>query len=190
MILFFDTETTGKADMRSAPDAPHQPRLVQLAAILTDDTGKEMASFNVIIKPQGFVIPECAASVHGITTEIAVDYGIGLEAALPVFWQLALKPKVIAAHNIDFDLFILTGEYMRADFEDFPMEGAAHFCTMKAMTDVCQLPGPYGFKWPKLQEAHRHCFGSEFEGAHDALADVRACARVYFWLAKQREKAQ
>lgn len=40
MILFYDTETTGKADFRAAPDAAHQPRLVQLAAILANpDTG-------------------------------------------------------------------------------------------------------------------------------------------------------
>lgn len=62
------------------------------------------------------------------------------------------------------------------------------FCTMKAMTPVCKLHGNYGdFKWPKLQEAHKHAFGVEFDGAHDALADVRACARVYRWLMEQRK---
>ena len=37
MILFFDTETTGKADFKSSPDAAHQPRLVQFAALLMDE---------------------------------------------------------------------------------------------------------------------------------------------------------
>ena len=38
----------------------------------------------------------------------------------------------------------------------------------------------YGFKWPKLTEAFRHFIGKDMEGAHDALADVRGCAAVFF----------
>jgi DNA polymerase III epsilon subunit-like protein len=54
---------------------------------------------------------------------------------------------------------------------------------MKATTSICKLPGKYGdYKWPKLQESHLHFFGKEFEGAHDAMADVRACAAVYWAL--------
>ena len=186
MILFFDCETTGKADLRSAPDARHQPRLVQLAALLTDNDGKEMVSLSTIVKPDGFEIPESASCIHGITTKIATEYGVGLEAVLPMFAQLASKPQWICAHNVEFDLFIMTGEYLRAQVE-VPFDGAGYFCTMKEMTDVCQIPGPYGPKWPKLQEAYHHAFGCEFSGAHDAMADVRACAQIYFWLIKQRK---
>lgn len=183
MKLFFDTETTGKADFRSPPDADHQPRLVQLGAILTDDAGKELSAINLIIEPNGFEIPEEASRVHGITTEIARNYGVDLEVALSIFERLAKKPQVIAAHNIEFDLLIMRGELLRCGFEEDPFEGAQLFCTMDAMTPICRLPGNYGdFKWPRLQEAHKHAFGVEFEGAHDAMADVRACARLYFWL--------
>jgi DNA polymerase III epsilon subunit-like protein len=38
------------------------------------------------------------------------------------------------------------------------------------------------FKWPKLTEAYRHCYDRDFDGAHDALADVRATADVFRWL--------
>lgn len=182
MILFFDTETTGKADFRSKPDAPHQPRLVQLGALLTDDGGEEMACIDLIITPEGFTIPESASSIHGITTDVARAYGVGLEVALPAFAQLCTKPHVIVAHNIDFDLLIMRGEYLRASCEDDPFDGAKLFCTMQAMTPICNIPGPYGPKWPKLIEAYRHCFGEDFSGAHSAMADVRACARVYRWL--------
>lgn len=187
MILFFDCETTGKADFRAPPDSKHQPWLVQIAALLTDDAGKEMATLSAIVKPEGYSIPSEAVSIHGITTEIATDYGIGREALLPMFAQLAGKPKVICAHNVQFDLFIITSEYVRAGFDEVPTDGAVPFCTMKQMTDICNLSGPYGPKWPKLAEAHRHAFNSDFEGAHDAMADVRACAKVYWWLKAQRE---
>jgi DNA polymerase-3 subunit epsilon len=178
MILFFDTETTGKADMRSSPDAAHQPRIVQLAALLTDDKGEEKASINLIIKPDGFTIPVEASAIHGITTEIALLFGVEEIAALHVFDQLLMRSRLAVAHNIDFDGFMLSRKSRIRQERLF----RSWFCTMKATTDVCQLPGPYGFKWPKLQEAHQHCFGKPFDGAHDALADVRACKAVYFWL--------
>lgn len=186
MILFFDTETTGKADFKSPPDRDWQPRLVQLGAIMTDDDGKELSSINLIVKPNGFVIPEEASSIHGFTTKMAIECGIPLEEVLPVFGSLACNCNTFVAHNIDFDEFVMTGEFIRAGFESHPFETDATFlCTMKGMTDICKLPGPYGFKWPKLQEAYLHAFGKEFDGAHDAMADVRACLALHVWLTKQ-----
>jgi DNA polymerase III epsilon subunit-like protein len=186
MILFFDTETTGKANFKLEPDDLSQPRLVQLGAILTDDEGKEISSVNLIVRPKGFDIPDAAASIHGITTTLANQVGVPIVRVLHVFHQLASAAKCFAAHNIDFDEFILKGEFLRAKFTSTPFEtDKDFFCTMKGMTDVCQLPGPYRFKWPTLQEAHQHAFGREFKGEHDAMADVRACLALHFWLRKQ-----
>lgn len=61
---------------------------------------------------------------------------------------------------------------------------------MRDATDLVQCPptermvakGMKGFKSPNLQEAYKHFFGVEFEGAHDAMADVRACKDVFFKL--------
>src|ERR1051326_4611342 len=57
MVLFFDTETTGKYEFGLPPDDHRQPHIVQLAALLSDDSGKEIASMNAIIRPDGFIIP-------------------------------------------------------------------------------------------------------------------------------------
>ena len=57
-------------------------------------------------------------------------------------------------------------------------------CTMKIGTDVCKIPGPYGFKWPKLEELYRHLFGENFIGAHDALSDCQATASCFFKMAE------
>lgn len=40
------------------------------------------------------------------------------------------------------------------------------------------------YEWPRLQEAYKHAFGKEFEGAHDAMSDIRATKEIYFWLIK------
>jgi hypothetical protein len=53
---------------------------------------------------------------------------------------------------------------------------------MKGATNFCCLPGPYGYKWPTLQELYKVLFNETLEDAHRALADVRACARCYFQL--------
>jgi hypothetical protein len=44
MKLFFDTETTGLANFQQEANHPSQPRLVQLAAILTDEACEEIST--------------------------------------------------------------------------------------------------------------------------------------------------
>jgi DNA polymerase III subunit epsilon len=190
MILFFDTETTGKADFRSPPDAPHQPRLVQIGLVLTAEDGKEAASMNLIVKPDGFTIPEEASRVHGITTEKATALGVSRKHVLRIFREFWELSALAVAHNIAFDSFIVDGEiYRLCGGRKAWGKSLETFCTMEAMTPICKLPGNYGdFKWPRLQEAHKHAFGIEFDGAHDAMADVRACAKLYFWIQEQKKK--
>jgi len=120
-----------------------------------------------------------------------VQLGVSREYALPLVREMLLKPKVIAGHNIEFDMFMLRVELARAGYgpEDDPFEGASLFCTMQSTTDICCIPGPYGNKWPKLQEAYEFIFGRQFDDAHDALADVRACSEIYWWLKGRDKKA-
>lgn len=186
MILVFDTETTGKADFRADFDAPQQPHIVQLGAQLLDHQYVVRGEINYIINPHVH-IPKEASAVHGITNEVAEAYGIDTTDALQAFALFALKARVFVAHNFSFDSLIISAAWHRTngDGAQWREGDQVQYCTMEAMTGPCNLPGPYGPKWPKLQEAHRHCFGEEFDGAHDAMADVRACARVYRWLMEQ-----
>ena len=54
------------------------------------------------------------------------------------------------------------------------------FCTMIASKNFCEIPGKYGFKWPKLSELYIKLFGEDFEEAHNASADIEATAKC-FW---------
>ena len=49
-------------------------------------------------------------------------------------------------------------------------------------TDRMRAAGRTGPKSPKLSECVQHFFSEEMIGAHDAMVDVRACARVFFHL--------
>jgi len=58
---------------------------------------------------------------------------------------------------------------------------------MKESTDYCKIRNNWGsYKWPSLIELHTKLFDEGFDGAHDALADVKACAKSFFEL-KERE---
>lgn len=186
MYLVFDCETTGKASFSLPPEHPSQPRLVQLGAQLLDSDFIVRAEINMIVRPDGYTIPDEVAAIHGITQAIAERDGLAEPFVLSCFAALCHKAAVLVAHNLQFD-----GIVMGRAFAAFPGEcrlPATKRCTMREMTPVCRLPGGRGgdYKWPSLQEAHKHCTGYEFVGAHDAMADVRACATVLQWLETQK----
>jgi len=188
MNLVVDTETTGKADFKAPPEAEHQPRIVQLGALLEDDNGKEVASINLIVSPDGFEISDEVAAIHGIDQVKAVCYGVAIRRVMLLFADLWACADKVVAHNIDFDLFMLDIEYSRLKLPKWGEERPC-YCTMKLMTNICQLPLKYAprsgekeWKWPNMQEAHQKACGCNFDGGHDAMADVRACGRVFRWL--------
>jgi len=187
--LFFDTETTGLPQNYKAPvtDFANWPRLVQLAFIVANEHAEIEAEGNWIIKPEGFIIPEKAASIHGITTERAMTEGCDLRAALVNFAKIMSRMALtsnnvlVVGHNIAFDEKIVGCEYLRCGLENW-LPKAHRFCTMQASTDFCQLQGMYGYKWPKLQELHRKLFNDDFAEAHNAAADIQATVRCFFEL--------
>lgn len=177
--FYFDTETTGFPKSAGTP-LDECPFIVQIAAILVDDEEGEVASLSTIIKPAGWVIGEDVAAIHGITTEKAENFGIPAKVAMAAFSQMCRQADQVIAHNIAFDLKLVAYEIERAGAPNV-IADKPQFCTMEATTYICKLPGRYPGKpkWPKLIEAHQHLFGEGFDGAHDALVDVRACARIH-----------
>lgn len=176
--LYFDTETSGLPN--DSPDLTKQPHIVQLAAILVDPDGNELHSINTIIAPTDWTIDLGASNVHGITTERAKEVGIPGVIAFGFFSNLCRKASTIVAHNIAFDSTLMSLEFKRLSKDAIHL-APTQFCTMKATTNICKIPGrfPGQYKWPKLEEAHRFFFNEDFDNAHDALADVRACMRIH-----------
>jgi len=146
--------------------------------------GLEIKGVNKIIKPEGFIIPEEAASVHGISTERALKEGVLLNPVLKEFKKGVDEAKIIVAHNISFDEMIMGAELLRKKHEH-KLFDRPKICTMQSSTDYCKIENEFGYKWPKLIELHHKLFDEGFDGAHDALADVKACARCFFELKKR-----
>ena len=177
--LFFDTETTGLPRNWKAPitDFNNWPRIVQLAYLIYDDDGTELAVQDFIVKPAGFTIPRDASNVHGITTERAIAEGQDLCEVLKTFANDINAVDILVAHNISFDEAIVGCEFLRNSLSN-PVAHKNKICTMKSTTKFCKLPGKYGFKWPSL--------GKDFDEAHNALADIRATADCFWELRKRK----
>ncbi len=186
-LLFFDCETTGLPSVRwFSPEVVDEwPRLVQLAWARYDARGNEEEARSYIVKPEGFRIPADATRIHGISHARAAREGRDLAEVLDEFLDAATAPATtLIAHNLDYDRNVVAGELIRTR-KPLGFLELGGFCTMKKATDICRLARPgggFGFKWPTLEELHTFCFGSSYEGAHDAANDIGACARSFFRL--------
>lgn len=186
MHLFYDTETTGFPRKNAPLDDPKQARVVQLAAALCNEQGETVDEFDLIILHEGVSIPPEVAEIHGITDEIAREKGVPAKDAIARFSEMLAKAKIAVAHNEKFDFTMLVIEHaqLRLPLPLFPQRA----CTAELSRPICALPpspamlraGRREHKIPKLSEAYRHFFGKDFDGAHNALHDVRACRDVYF----------
>lgn len=207
MILFFDTETTG------IRKGGFIPRVVQIGALLTDNEGNTISELNILLHPEGFeTVPIEAANVHGFSIDKIRSAGVDRLYGLSVFFDLARNADVLVAHNAEYDMDLLqieTDYYKQraleseqsrvSEWQDV-IQKAQVFCTMLNSRDLLKLPLSAAqasffkdkgitqqYKNPRLQEAHIHFMGYDFEGAHDAMADVRACKDVYFKLHSLKE---
>ena len=203
MILFFDTETTG------IRKNGFLPRVVHIGALLTDNNGKTISELNVLLKPEGFTeVPVEASNVHGFTTELVKEYGISREIGLMAFFELVDKADILVAHNIEYDLDLMNieidqfiGDHGVKDLWRICLGQPQVYCTMLNTRDLIELPLSAAqasffkdkgidqqYKNPRLSEAYQHYFGKDFDNAHDAMADVRACADIYFKLHSLKEE--
>lgn len=184
-VLFWDTETSGKADFKKAAEDPAQPHLVQLAAMLATRE-HILAQINFIVRPDGWEIMPEVSAIHGIDQAMALKYGVPRRVALANFNQLCRLSGRLVAHNIDFDKLIMLSSFFREE-QTHHMADLQHICTMHAATPILKLPSAWKrakdpYKWPTLTEVHKHYFGVGFDGAHNAMRDVEALAKIYWRL--------
>ena len=177
-ILYFDTETTGlpPKDAKWETDYEQFPRICQLSWIYA---GREE---NHIIRPDGWVIPQEATDVHGITNEYAQEHGEPLADVMGKFIADCHAAKLICGHNVYFDISTVKSELMRkASFDQFADDAlykGKRIDTMRpAMKFVDARFSNGRLKFPRLEELYAKCFPGESFPAHDAIEDVRAVVR-------------
>lgn len=185
MYLIFDTETNGLPKNYKAPmtDVDNFPRIIQFGYCVYSSDGKLLREYQNLIKPNGWVVPNEKFWIdNGFSTERNFAEGVDISVALGGFInEINEGCEVLVAHNLEFDYKIVGAEMIRAGM--FAKKKLNKICTMQSTIELCNLPGSYGKpKYPKLIELHNKLFGVGFDGAHDALADVKATAACLFKL--------
>lgn len=180
LILVFDTETTGLPDWKKPSGDDSQPHIVQLgAALMGMETRKIVQGMNVIVRPDGWEIPQEVTDIHGISQEKAMDVGVPESMALDMFLAL-WGGRTRVAHNTTFDnriIRIATKRYCDEDVIDAWKQGSQGeewICTMIAAGKIM------GKKRPSLQEAHKYFTGEDIKNAHTAWGDMMSCAKIYW----------
>lgn len=173
MYLFYDTETNG------LPRGGQQPRIIQLAFILMDENFEILESYCQLIKPDGWEIPNDKFWIdNGYSTETNIKNGIPIKDALINLVTNIERCTTMIAHNMAFDIPVIINEMQLSGISS--VNKPLKLCTMKSTTEFVDARNKNGgIKWPKLSELHIKLFGEDFDGAHDALEDVRATARCF-----------
>lgn len=183
----WDTETTGIPKTRVRPTKENlskfdDARIVSLSAVKFSSRGREIDTFNRIIKPIGYQVG--ATHIHGITHEYAEEHGVPFKTAFREFIEfIGDRCNILCAHNSLFDEGIIGHELLRIgldpnkDFLDKYIFNCTHEMYKKRFLSPI-----------KLTNLYKDIFGKEFDNAHNSLADARACGQVYPYLLGQGER--
>lgn len=202
MKLFYDFETTGIPEYGISSDDPCQPHILQMAAVLTTMDLAPISSVNLLVKPDGWEIPDEITTLTGITTEQATSAGLPekqVAALLLNLWRDGVGVERIA-HNEPFDARIMRIALKRYWKDEDLMDrwkNAPRFCTLNKSKSLINLPptdrmveaGVKGPKPPSLAEAHLFFTGKPLENAHDAMGDVVGLIEVYRHLRREIDAA-
>ncbi len=185
MLLFYDVETSGLYHDGLPPEHPSQPRIVQLAALLTTINGEKRGSIDFLVQ-QDAEIPEEAVAIHGISTSRCDEYGVPELVALASFNALAARATTAIGWNQAFDRRVVKAAFARYER---PCRLPEHQVEPMLMArDVVNLPPNFEGgtpRWPKLIEAYDFFFGRALENAHDAMQDVVGTRDVWLELKKR-----
>lgn len=182
LTLVWDTETNGKRPKKA--QLADEPAITQLAAILFWGR-RPVGHMSCFVQPLKFngsnaAIPKEEFFINsGITQDTVDASGLTLRNGIAIFNQMVKKADRLVAHNVLFDEPITRSNYSRVSAPQQDFWHTKKLCTMKTLEPILKLPGKYGFKFPTLDESYRALVDpTGFEGAHDAMVDVQACAEV------------
>lgn len=185
MEFIFDVETTGLPRITDStiPSSErykdlhgfNYARLLSISwIVLHNGTPIEQAYY--IIKPIDFYIGEESVKIHGITKEIAMRDGVDRSVVFQKLKSVLEKCDILVAHNIKFDVSIVSSELFRYNMSDI----LDMFLRKKR---ICTMVKGKAFmvskKNPKLGELYRYLYNEDITNAHDAQYDTLYCYKCY-----------
>lgn len=148
-------------------------RAVSLSAARFSQRGRLIDTFDAIILPTDFTISQESIDVHGITNEKALQEGRPFTEVFTDFIKfIGPRTKTLVAHNAAFDTSVLRSEIIRHNLNMNLIDDLTFRCTLKLYKERFLKPIRLGVLYEEI-------FGTEFENAHNSLADCIACGKVY-----------
>ncbi len=182
MGIVFDVETTGfpRGHDWKKKENYQSCRMVSIAWEVVDINEKKVVDKkHYYIKPRGFVIPQKAIDIHGITNEKAKELGKNIEFIMSDFFNDVKKHNVtkIIAHNINFDINVLFSELYQIGFMKtlYTVKTLTPICTMREGKKHLNLK-----RNPKLCDLFHLLTQKDMDVQHSADADTRACTECAF----------
>ena len=173
--IAIDTETTGlpKSRQDASPDnisSWNQCRVLSLAIVKYSSRGRELDHFYELVYPDTFQV--AATEIHGITEEDAKTKGKPFEEVYAKLVEYIKKCPVVVGHNLKFDMDVILSEAYRRGLDVTPLLDVRRICTLDLAKKRFMRP-------MKLTVLYKELTGKDFEGAHNALCDTRACGEVF-----------
>ncbi len=168
-IVVFDTETTGLLKPESA-DISKQPYITEFYGVKINEEFQIQEELESFIRPP-ISIPEEVIKISGITDEMVKEAPI-----FPMFYAKLAKfftgVDILVAHNLPFDLGMLTAELRRLNkVNKFPWP-RHQICTVEKSMHL------RGHRL-SLAKLHQHLLNKGFADAHRAKQDVFALVRCF-----------
>ncbi|KAF5293301.1 hypothetical protein FQR65_LT20098 [Abscondita terminalis] len=166
-LAVFDTETTGVDTA--------QARIVSATIALLGPSGDTSERYDWLLDP-GVEIPDAAARVHGISTEVArssgTDAQVGVRQIVEQLLEMLERGFPVVAYNAPYDLTLLAAEARR--------HGVPFPETVAPVLDPLILDKQLDRfrKGKRTLEAAAAHYGVEIGLAHDAGDDAIAAGRV------------
>ena len=174
-ILILDIETTGFLQQGG--------KIVEIGIVELDlESGDRVVLFDEVCFETGITLPELEKSwiiENSDLTVKMVKYSGSLESKRKRIQQILNDYTIGAtAFNNAFDFGFLENRGFV-----FPKKLP---CPMKLSTEICKIVNKngYGYKWPKVEEAHKHFFGEvgyieKHRGADDAFYEAEIVFELY-----------
>lgn len=197
MLLYFDTATTGLWRWKAPVDAPEQPQIVRLAALLATPEGEAVERFCWLIRPLPAWPPieREATAFHGIDQHTADTQGRSLGPVMARFETLLDRAAHLVAHNAVFHWRVIHRAWQAMHHEPITLPTPSLVCTMREAADVVQvrLQGNAQWKWPSLNEAYTHFAGRALllpeEPEQRGLATAEAVRLIHQGITRARGTA-
>ena len=185
-LLFIDTETSGLPKRWDLPYSTKRnwPNAIQVSWVIYTRDGQQVKEQSRYIWEKDILLSPSAYKIHGLTKTFLQANGISRKDALWLLTRDLKKYKpMIVGHFIELDFHVVSADYFRANIQN-PLIDIPSFCTMLATTHMVTNPKVRFFK---LGELYQLLFDKPMQNQHNALADAKATAQVFFELIKRKE---